>query len=186
MDHRKHYVSGFFATREAALEVHNALAAHGLLPDQLQLFATDAPASAPVPKGDSNAVLKAVFVDGTIGTVVGTGIGALAEVALVAANVSLFVASPLLAPLVMMGWGASVGALVGATVGATAKEKPAPAGEEGWLSALVTDAIATGQVVLVATTHTQEQTATARQLIEASVGDCKDVLATASTARSTA
>nr|WP_315426558.1 hypothetical protein [uncultured Albidiferax sp.] len=178
MDHRKHYVSGFFATREAALEARNALMVRGLPKDQLQLFATDATATAPASKGDSDAVLKDVFVDGTIGTVVGTGIGALAEVALVAANVSLFVASPLLAPLVMMGWGASVGALVGATVGATAQEKTVPAGEEGWLSALVTDAIATGQVVLVATTHTDAQTATARQLIEASVGDCKDELAT--------
>ena len=40
------------------------------------------------------------------------------QVALVATNVSLFIASPLLAPLMMLGWGASIGGLLGATVGA--------------------------------------------------------------------
>jgi len=58
------------------------------------------------------------LVDAAIGTAVGSGLGVLAEVPLVAANVSLFVASPLLAPLVMLGWGASIGGTVGAIVGA--------------------------------------------------------------------
>ncbi len=38
--------------------------------------------------------------------------------ALSAANLSLFVASPLLAPLTMLGWGASAGAIVGGAAGA--------------------------------------------------------------------
>lgn len=108
---------------------------------------------------------------GTIGTAVGTGIGALAEVALVAASVSLFVASPLIAPLAMLGWGASIGALVGATTGAINNIE----NKDGWLSELVRDAIASGQIVLVVQARTAQETANAREVIEASVGDYKDI-----------
>jgi hypothetical protein len=97
-------------------------------------------------------------------------------VALVAANVSLFIASPLLAPLVMMGWGASIGAVVGASVGATSKDRPAVEARPGWLSALVTDAIASGQVVLMVETRSVQQTHTAREVIQAFVGDYKDMV----------
>jgi multimeric flavodoxin WrbA len=99
-------------------------------------------------------VLTNVLVDGAIGTAVGTGIGALAQLALVAGSVSLFVASPLVAPLVMLGWGASLGAFVGAAAGANAGVEH----KDGWLSDLVHDAIASGQVVLVAQTRTERGT----------------------------
>lgn len=145
--------------------------------DQLNIYASDAPASGAVPTVDSNAVLKDVVVQGAIGTAVGTGIGALAQVALVATSVSLFIASPLLAPLVMMGWGASIGAVVGAAMGATSSDGTAAEKKEGWLSNLVADAIASGQFVLVAETRTKQETATAQAVIKASVGDYKDVAA---------
>lgn len=73
----------------------------------------------------------------------------------------------------MLGWGASLGALIGAAAGATA----GPGNKEGWLSDLIGDAIASGQVVLVAETRTKEETAIAREVIQASVGDSKDVSA---------
>jgi len=53
-------------------------------------------------------------VDGAIGPAGGTGVGALAQLALVAAKVSIFVASPLIALFVILGWGASPGAFAGA------------------------------------------------------------------------
>ncbi len=177
VDEHHHYVSGFFATHDEAQETRAMLIKQGLPPAQVQQFATDLPAAAPVPREDSNAVLKDVFVDGTIGTAVGVGLGALAEVALVAANVSLFIASPLLAPLVMMGWGASIGAVIGTTVGATAHGNAASDSKDGWLSALVGDAIASGQVVLVVETRTETQTTTARDVIRAAVGGYRDVVA---------
>lgn len=136
MDQHHHHVSGFFATRAEALEARSALVTLGLPRDQLRIYESDAPVPGQAPKGDSNAVLKDVLVDGAIGTAVGTGLGALAEVALVAANVSVFIASPLLAPMVMMGWGASIGALIGTAVGATASDKAIAPGSEEWLSAL--------------------------------------------------
>ncbi|MDO9218728.1 MAG: hypothetical protein Q7U14_15755 [Lacisediminimonas sp.] len=48
-------------------------------------------------------------------------------------------------------------------------------GKEGWLSALVHDAIASGQIVPVIDARTEEETAIAREIIQASVGDDKDI-----------
>lgn len=129
MDEYRHHVSGFFAHREEAEGAVTRLVERGLPRDQLQLFDADSGPVVAEPKGESNEVLNKVLVDGAIGTVVGTGIGALAQLALVAGSVSLFVASPLVAPLVMLGWGASLGAFVGAAAGANTGVEH----KDGWL-----------------------------------------------------
>jgi hypothetical protein len=173
MDEYRHHVSGFFANREDAEGALSRLVERGLARERLQIFATAPASSVPAAKDGSSEVLKDVLVDGAIGTAVGTGLGALAQVALVVANVSLFVASPLIAPLMLLGWGASLGGLIGAVAGAT----PGAGNKEGWLSDLISDAIASGQVVLVAETRTEQETATARDVIQASVGHFKDAIA---------
>lgn len=175
MDQYRHHVSGFFAHREEAEGALSRLVEQGLPRSQLQLFAADSGPAITKPQGESNEVLNNVLVDGAIGTAVGTGIGALAQLALVAGSVTLFVASPLVAPLVMLGWGASLGALIGAAAGANTDVKP----KEGWLSDLVQDAVANGQVVLVAETRTEQETASAREVIGAAVGEFKDVASVA-------
>lgn len=174
MNDYRHHVSGFFANRGDADTAVSRLVERGLPRDQLHVFDTDAPAPVPAPKDDSNAVLKDAIVDGAKGAVIGTGIGAIGQVALVAANVSLFIASPLIAPLAMLGWGASLGGLIGAAAGAARSPAPAEAQKEGWLSDLVRDAIASGQTVLVVETRSQEETATAQGVIQAAVGDFTD------------
>jgi len=171
MDDYRHHVSGFFPHRDEAENAMSRLIDCGIPRERLQIL--DASTVSPVPeqKSQSQEVLTNVLVDGAVGTAVGTGIGALAQVALVAANVSLFVASPLVAPLVMLGWGASLGALVGAVAGAgTGIEH-----KEGWLADLIGDAIASGQIVLVAESHSEAETGCARRLIESSVGESQDV-----------
>jgi len=170
-----HHVSGFFAHREEAQNALDRLVVRGIARERLQLLDADSAPPAPEPKSESNEVLTNVLVDGAVGTAVGTGIGALAQVGLVAANVSLFIASPLVAPLVMLGWGASLGAFIGAAAGAQKGVEH----KEGWLSDLVRDAIASGQVVLVAKTLTEQETAIAKEVIEASVGEAKDAAAVA-------
>jgi hypothetical protein len=172
MDEYLHHVSGFFAHREQAENTLSRLVEQGLPRERLRLFANDPAASDSAPKEGSNAVLQDVLVDATIGTAVGTGIGALGSVALAAASVSLFVASPLVASLMLLGWGASIGGLIGAAAGAT----PGAGDKEGWLSDLVGDAISSGQVVLVAETRTVQETAIARDVIQASVGGSKDTV----------
>lgn len=181
MNQTSHHVSGFFAVCDEARAARAELVVRGLPPAQLRIYETDEVPSAPMPKGDSNAVLKDVLVDGAIGTAVGTGLGALAEVALVAANVTLFIASPLIAPLAMLRWGAAIGGVVGATAGATADPRAAGASgddmKDSWLSDMVRDAVSQGQIVLVAETRTAQETAIAREVIGASVGDVRDVVA---------
>lgn len=74
----------------------------------------------------------------------------------------------------MLGWGASLGAFVGAAAGANAGVER----KDGRLADLVRDAIASGQVVLVAETRTEQETAEAREVIEAAVGEFKDAVST--------
>jgi len=103
--------------------------------------------------------------------------GGLAEVALVAANVSLFVASPLVAPLVMLGWGASLGGLLGAMHGAGMADKVSkPAANDGKFATLVAQAISSGQVVLVVETVSAVETALACGIIEDAVGEYRDLV----------
>lgn len=177
MDQYRHYVSGFFAHREEAEAARSTLSGRGLPLERLQIFAADSAPASTEPQGDSNKVLNSVVKDAVVGIAVGTGIGALGEVALVAAGVSLFIASPLVAPLAMLGWGASLGGIIGAAAGAGNHAENDDGAKKGKLSALVHDAIMSGQVVLVAETLSEEEAAIARELIQAAVGEYKDVKA---------
>ncbi len=166
-----HHVSGFFAHRDDAESASATLVERGLPRDRLRVFATDPSPPASSQEKKSDGVLQDVLVDGAIGAAVGTGVGVLGSVALAATSVSLFIASPLVAPLMLLGWGASLGGFIGASVGTTA----GAGNKEGWLSDLIGDAISTGQVVLVVETRTEQETAIAREVIQASVGNSKDI-----------
>jgi len=171
MDNYIHHVSGIFSHRDAATRALTSLVDRGIPNNRLQLFDSTSTLPASSQQAKSNVVLKDMVVDGAIGTAVGTGIGALAEIALIAANVTLFVASPLIAPLALLGWGATLGATIGATVGA----KVSSENKEGWLSDLIKDAITNGQVVLVVKTLTKHETEIAQEVIKLSVDNYKDV-----------
>jgi hypothetical protein len=168
---KHHCVTGFFGDLAHAQATQTLLTEMGLPLARLQIFKKDSDIGAPpedrTPQAGSDTALKDMLVDGAIGRAVGVGLGALAEVAIVAANVSLFIASPLLAPLVMLGWGAAVGGTVGAMVGAEKNEAP--------LSALIRDAVSNGQVVLVANTETDQETSMTRDAMRSAVGDFKEV-----------
>lgn len=94
----QHHVSGFFVTRQDAEIAQAKLLARGLPPESLSIHENSNTSETPEPNANSNVALKGLLVDGAIGTAVGTGLGALGELALIAANVTLFVASPLRAP----------------------------------------------------------------------------------------
>ncbi len=166
-----HHVSGFFDHSDEAESTLSTLVEKGFPRERMQIYTAESTSSSPAQEVKSDGVLKDVLVDGAIGTAVGTGIGALSSVALAAASVTLFVASPVVAPLMLLGWGASIGGFLGAAAGATA----GPGNKSGWLSDLVGDAIADGHVVLVAETRTEQETAIAREVIQASVGASKDI-----------
>lgn len=170
MNEYRHHVSGFIAHHKDAEDVRRTLLGRGIPAERLQLLDAGARPTSALPQTDSSRVLDDILTKGAIGTAVGTGLGALAELALVAANVSLFVASPLIAPLVLLGWGASLGGFIGATAGAGSDVGP----RDGNFPALVHDAIASGQTVLVAATHSEEETAFALKIIMAASGDIDD------------
>ena len=172
MDAYRHHVSGFFAQREEADSTSSKLVAQGIPSKRVQIFDAALAPPAPAPLAASNATLKDILVDGTVGAAIGTSFGALTELALVAANVSLFVASPLVAPLVLLGWGASLGGLVGAS---TAASSDGTGHKDGRFAELVSDAISSGQVVLMVETRTEEETRIARNVIRTSVGEDKDI-----------
>lgn len=169
-----HHVSGFFAHRDDAESAVSRLVDKGLPQGQMQIYSADSTATSLGQEENSDAVLQDMLVDGAIGTAVGTGIGALGTVALAASSVTLFIANPLVAPLMMIGWGASIGGLIGVTAGATGDTTPASEKKDGWLSDLVRDAIASGQVVLVAETLNEQETAIARNVIKDSIAKHED------------
>ncbi|PUA28401.1 MAG: hypothetical protein B0W54_18260 [Cellvibrio sp. 79] len=162
-----HHVSGFFAHDDQAREVNQQLLAAAIPLERIHLLNKTTSEPFHPAKEDSNGVLKEIVVDSGIGAVVGTGVGALAQLAFVASNVTLFVASPLIAPLVMLGWGAGLGGFLGAAVGAAKKEKP--------FEDLVRDAIEHDQYVVIVETVTKEETETAKKIIKDAVGDYEDV-----------
>ena len=137
----KHVFSAVYPSREEADGVRLQLEERGIRAGQIRICHEAPPQLA---DDGSDDVLKDVLVDGGIGTLVGTGVGALGTLAIVASGVTLFVASPVVAPLAMLGWFASMGGVVGAAVGANHKE--------GRFSELVADAIQAGNTVLVVRT----------------------------------
>ena len=172
MSNYRHHLSGFFAHLPQAEQVVSKLIANGIPRERIHLFDKNSVESGQAAinrtaTDSDDKVLKDVVVDGAIGAVVGTGIGALVEVGLIMANVTLFVASPLIAPLVLLGWGASLGGIVGASAGAGEKIKP--------LSDLVHDAIVAGQIVVVAETTSEAETKIAGEIFQAAIGDYNDV-----------
>lgn len=156
-------VTGIYPRLEHAQAVSNTLLDKGFKREQLQIVANEAARVDQVPKQheDDKEVLKNVVVDSAIGTTIGAGIGALGQVAIVAANVSLFVASPLLAPLMMVGWGAAIGGFIGAANGISDQDKH--------FEDLVKDAVEQGNVVLLVNTLSDEETELARQVVRLSM-----------------
>ena len=165
MNEQNHIVSGIYTSRAEAEAVRDRLGERGVPIGQMNIVENVAATDGSPKMAEDNETLKDVLIDGSIGTAVGTVIGGLGQVALVATSVTLFVANPVVAPLFMLGWGAFIGGFVGAAIGV---EKPKEK-TEGKLSELVLDAIRSGHVVLVAHTRTAEETRLVRDLVGESV-----------------
>ncbi len=157
-----HRIFGIYASRHEAEQVFEHLLQDGFKLEQLELI--DKPGSNAETAPDSDEVRNEVLVDGAIGTAAGAGIGALGEVAIAAANVSLFIASPVLGTLMMIGWGAALGGVIGAAVGAGTENTK-------HFSDLVRDAVNSGHAVLIAHAATEQQTTTAQSVIGNSLKD---------------
>lgn len=156
-------VSGIYASRLEAETVRSHLLQHGLPDDQVDVVERVRADDNNRELASADGVLKDVLINGAAGAIVGLGIGALAEVALAAADVTLFTTSPLVAPMAMLGWGVSLGAIIGGIAGVTGARK------SGRLADIVLHAIRSGHVTLIAHTRTVEENRLASSLIGASI-----------------
>lgn len=165
MKSQTHIVSGIYASRAEAETVRGQLIDRGLPDRQIKVVERARADDSNARIADDDEVLKEVLVDGTVGTLVGTGLGALAQMALVATNVTLFVASPLVAPLAMLGWGAVLGGTIGAAAGAS----EGAAKHQGKFADLVQYAIHSSHVTLIAEMLAAEERKLAAEIIGASL-----------------
>ena len=157
---RSHRVSAIYTTSEEAERVRQHLIDSGIDAKTVVVLHDLSPSS--LEDGDDE-VLKDMLVAGAIGTAVGTGVGAIGTAVIWATSVTLFVASPLLAPLAMLGWFAGVGGVAGAVAGAASPDFRL--GKQGRFSELVRDAIQSGSVVLVVRTQREEDQELAKKII---------------------
>ncbi|MFZ3183820.1 MAG: hypothetical protein WA173_06730 [Pseudomonas sp.] len=146
MDAYRHHVAGFFPHRDNAESTLATLLEHGIPAAQLLIFVD----TGQVPFG-------------AMGTAADNALGDLATVGLATAEVSVFIARPLLAPLMLLGGGASLGFM------------GAAADHQGRFAELIRTAIKAGDVVLVAETFSAKQTTITRELMDAAVGAYKDL-----------
>jgi len=151
-----HRIYGIYENAAEASAIVEQLVNVGFRRNQVKIV--DKPESRPEIQPDSEEVRNDMLVDGAIGTAIGAGIGFIGEAALAAANISLFIASPIIGTLTMMGWGAALGGIVGAAAGAGDETKKD-------FETLVKDAVASGHVVLVAYSESEDQTAAARKIV---------------------
>lgn len=158
-----HRILGFYATRAEAGSVFERLVECGVPRENLTLLEPGQGDPHAQATADSDDVLKEMFRQGAIGTALGTFAAAAGTAALAAANITLFIASPVLGTLTMLGWGASLGGLVGAVAGADTSK--------GDVCDLVKAALASNHVVLVAHTTTEAQTTRARKIIGESIAE---------------
>ena len=174
MDDDLHRVVGVYATRAEAEVTHDLLMKTGVAASQLKILQASPSGAVRADGVDSDEVLNDILRRGAIGTAVGTAAGAAGTVAIALANVSLFVASPVLGTLAMLGWGAGLGGLVGAVAGADQSK--------GDMAQLIRQALDHGHVVLVADALSSLQTEKVHQIVGTSVAGTDS---TASPARPT-
>lgn len=152
-------VCGIYASRIEAETVRDHLMEHGLPPAQIDVVQRVRADDNNRPLAEADNVLKDMLIDTAVGAVVGTCIFAIGEAALAMANVTLFTTSPFVAPLAMLGWGASLGAVIGATFGYGGVTK------SGRLADVVLHAIRSGHATVIARARTEEESTSARGVI---------------------
>lgn len=163
-----HHISGFFSHRDQAEAAYSRLVTQGIHKDQLTLRHADFASDQSYANNESsNYVLKTIIIHIVFGVVIGSMVGMLVELALIASNINLFVASPLIGPVVLIGWGASLGGFIGAVIGAMKKNQA--------LTQMTEEAILHRQFALVVETHDRKQTSTAKSVIKDAVGGYKNV-----------
>lgn len=162
----QHWLTGFFVKQEEAQAACAELIHRGIPAQQLRLYLNDPEDQTPTTSGDSQQVLTNFLVDRDMSASSGWAGGAEGDIPLGGTQVTLFVASPLIAPLAMLGWCPSLSAAVSGAIRFNKKD--------GRLAELVSDAIQSGQAALMVSTCSEAQTSVAIEVIQSAVGTYQD------------
>lgn len=163
MHNYQHSVSGAFSRRDLAESALSQLIRRGLRSEHLHIIAVDATDTAKAGALVSHhAALLRLLRYGIVGTAVGVACSVLLEVALLLGDSNPLQAWLLLGPAMLIGWGALLGALLGCAVGAAIIWQPLQSSADE-------------DVLLVAQTHSVQETSIARKVLKAAAGRCQDV-----------
>ncbi|PTS86647.1 hypothetical protein DBR00_00895 [Pseudomonas sp. HMWF032] len=172
MDLYHHHISGFFSQRSNAEQALAQLIQRGMHSEQLQIFSSGIQAQPEqVAQTSRNRQWRDRLIDIAIGMAIGIGIGALIAVALIVSEARLLYTSALLAPFALMGMGAFMGGALGSVIGASASTGL----QHGKLTKRLDKTVGHGDVVLLAQTHSAQETTLAREVIKATAGLVKDI-----------
>jgi hypothetical protein len=169
----EHHVAGFFVKHEEAELARNRILKCGLNPSQIQIYSDDQIESALAHKTSIGPASNELPEDDDVASSFGFGMSAFGKLPVVADNVTLFVASSLITPLALLGWGESLEAVIGNDVDSISQDKLRIQFPD-----LVSDAILGGQVVLVVATFSEAELRTATSIIQAGVRSIDDESAT--------
>lgn len=158
-----HKISALFLNMVDAEAVRATLLQNGFVAQAVAIHQKleDANETESVSGDNSDEVIQDVLVDGAIGVAVGiavgVGLGAIGTLILITASSTLFIASPLIAPLALMANLGSVGGLFGGVIGAADKGMH--------YSAVVKEALSVGQVLLEVNTQNLRENILAKNIV---------------------
>lgn len=152
-----HRVLGLYETVGAAELARERLVQRGLPAVQLTVLQPGRDGMSRERRPDSDDVLLEMLRDATYGGIVGVLVGLAGIAALELARDNLFESMLGLSTLIILGWSVSIGAFVGAAVGARSRK--------GSVADLLKVSLASGHIVLVAHTTTEEQTTVAQTIL---------------------
>jgi LytS/YehU family sensor histidine kinase len=159
------HVSGFFSNRDQAEAICSTLVNSGIDKEQLTLRRTNLVSNL---SGDTDGITTAMLTSimGTIvtGTAIGAVIGVTAGLAL--NPVDAYSATPLITPMILIGWGASMGAFIGAVIGAKQKNQH--------LTKMGEETILYRQFTVIVETHDRQQTSTVKSIMDVAAEKSKN------------
>lgn len=157
MESYLHRVVGLYASRAEADEARDLIVARGLSAIQVRVLTEESPVPGYDAKSDPDDVLTNLPRDGANSTTVATEAGSSASITVASSNLTLFIASPLLDTLHLIGWDARRGGLVSDLVGSKRGKRN--------LAALIKDALSSGLAVLVMNARSEAETALAQRVL---------------------
>lgn len=167
MDNKTHKVAGIFATLADTQAARDRLVERGVTPEHINIIAPNDRMIDKKIEPDGDGVAREVVKDAIIGGVIGGGVGAAGAAAMAAASITLFVASPVLGPLSLMGWGAMIGIIAGGGKGAGIREDQ--------FADMIKDVTNEGKFILIAHTESETELKIAHDTLEELTQEKSDV-----------